>query len=137
MSKRTILAADRAALKTITDQVFPMANHNIAQFGFKKGQSGNPGGRPKGIAAKAREHTDKALDVLVEALEDADSRVKIAAAKEILDRGFGKPVTMTADVSKRLDDLDDASLDTAIDAIRAAIGASDDIGTGAGPQTAH
>ena len=104
---------------------------------FKPGQSGNPGGRPKGIAAKAREHTDKALDVLVKALSDKDARVKIVAAKEILDRGLGKPVTMTADVSKRLDDMDDASLDTAIDALRAAIGASDDTGAGAGAQTAH
>ena len=104
---------------------------------FKPGQSGNPGGRPKGIAAKAREHTDKALDVLVSALDDADTRVQIAAAKEILDRGFGKPVTMTADVSKRLDDMDDASLDTAIDALRAAIGSSDDAGTREGTQTAH
>ena len=37
------------------------------QTQFKPGKTGNPGGRPKGIAAKAREHTDKALDVLVAA----------------------------------------------------------------------
>jgi len=39
---------------------------------FRPGQSGNPGGRPKGIAAKAREHTDKAVEVLVAALDEAD-----------------------------------------------------------------
>jgi len=104
---------------------------------FKPGQSGNPGGRPKGIAAKAREHTDKALDVLVAALEDDDAKVRISAAKEIIDRGFGKPVSMTADVSKRLDDLDDDTLDSAIDALRSAIGASSQVAGGKGPQTAH
>lgn len=61
---------------------------------FRPGQSGNPGGRPKGIGAMAREHTDRALEVLVEALEDASVRIRIQAAKEILDRGWGKPVSM-------------------------------------------
>ena len=92
------------------------------QTQFKPGKTGNPGGRPKGIAAKAREHTDKALDVLVAALDDADSRVRIAAANAILDRGYGKPVAMTADVTRKLDDWDDAELDTAIDAIKAVFG---------------
>lgn len=104
---------------------------------FPKGVSGNPGGRPKGIAAKAREHTDKAVDVLVKALDDQDAKVRIAAAKEIIDRGYGKPVTMTADVSKRLDDLDDDTLDSAIDALRAAVGASGETDGREGPETAH
>ena len=92
------------------------------QTQFKPGTSGNPGGRPKGIAAKAREHSDKALDVLVAALDDADTRVRIAAANAILDRGYGKPVAMTADVTKKLDDLEDDELDTAINVLRAALG---------------
>ena len=104
---------------------------------FKPGQSGNPGGRPKGLAAKAREYADRALEVIAEALEDADPKVRLAAAKEVFDRGYGKPVSMTADVSKRLDDLDDDSLDSAIDALRAAIGSPDAADSGKGPQTAH
>jgi hypothetical protein len=83
--------------------------------------TGNPGGRPKGIAALAREHKDKALSVLVEAMDDDDGRVRIAAAREILDRGFGKSVVMTADVSDKLDDMDDDAIDAALDAIRSVI----------------
>lgn len=104
---------------------------------FQPGQSGNPGGRPKGIAAKAREHGDKALDVLVNALDDDDAKTRIVAAREILDRGYGKPVTMTADVTNRLSDLDDDTLNSAIDALRSAIGTSDEVAGGAGSQTAH
>ena len=81
---------------------------------FKPGQSGNPGGRPKGIAAKARQHTDRALEILANGLEDDDPRVRVAAAKEILDRGWGKSVAMSADVTKRLDAFDDEQLESAL-----------------------
>lgn len=97
---------------------------------WKAGQSGNPGGRPKGIAAKARELGDKALDVLREALSDNDARTRIAAAKEILDRGYGKAVQMTADVTKALDEFDDDTLDAAITAVRSAIASSGEDGAG-------
>lgn len=102
-----------------------------------KGQSGNPGGRPKGIAAKAREHTDKALDVLVEGMADEDPRVRVAAAKEVLDRGWGKPLTMTADVTKKLDEFTDDDLDAGIAFLRAAISASSADGNGEGEATKH
>ena len=60
---------------------------------FAKGRSGNPGGRPsinKDAKALAKANCHKAMAKLIELLDDADSRVVIAAAKEILDRGLGK-----------------------------------------------
>lgn len=105
--------------------------------GWMPGQSGNPGGRPKGIAALAREHKDKALSVLVAAMDDDDGRVRIAAAREVLDRGFGKPVAMTADVSNKLDDLDDDAIDAALDAIRSVIRTRSDADQNEGPATTH
>lgn len=97
---------------------------------FKPGVSGNPGGRPKGIAAKAREHTDTALEVLVTGMADTDARVRVAAAKEVLDRGWGKPLTMTADVTKKLDDFTDDDLDAGIAFLRSAIHAATADGSG-------
>jgi len=58
---------------------------------FQPGQSGNPGGRAKGIGPLAREHTPAALAALVDALRNPKERVPAAIA--LLDRGWGKPVT--------------------------------------------
>lgn len=104
---------------------------------FQPGVSGNPGGRPKGIAAKAREHTDKALEVLANGLADTDPRVRVAAAKEILDRGWGKPLTMTADVTKQLDQFTDEDLDAGIAWLRAAIHSSAEDGDGEGAKSVN
>lgn len=104
---------------------------------FKPGQSGNPGGRPKGIAAIAREHTDRAIEVLVEGMESGDERVKQAAASAILDRGWGKPITMTADMTKRMDDWSDDDIDTALAALRATISNDSLAGADEDLQTKH
>jgi hypothetical protein len=75
---------------------------------WAKGQSGNPAGRPA-LPAEFREqirsHTAAAIAVLVRALDDEDARVRVAAAKELLDRGHGKPATV-ADVTLRQESID-------------------------------
>jgi len=61
-----------------------------------KGQSGNPAGRPKSpvdIAALAREHGPKCIEVAAALLDDPDPRIRLSALTALLDRGFGKPAT--------------------------------------------
>ncbi len=63
---------------------------------FKKGQSGNPGGRPKAIAEVrdlAREKTKKAIEGLASIADDtkAPPAARVAAYNSLLDRGWGRP----------------------------------------------
>jgi hypothetical protein len=73
---------------------------------FKKGQSGNPGGRPKVVAEVqelARQNTTAAVETLVSIMTDAKAApaARVSAANALLDRGYGKPPQhITADASR-------------------------------------
>ncbi len=69
---------------------------------FTKGQSGNPGGRPRQPAElreRAQSYSVEAIDTLRALMADAGQpgSVRVASATAILDRGYGKP-TVEVDV---------------------------------------
>ena len=73
---------------------------------FVPGVSGNHGGRPK-LPAEMREIFQsrglEAAEILVKHLHASDPRVSVAAAREILDRAYGKPVqSINVDKEERI-----------------------------------
>ena len=67
---------------------------------FAPGVSGNPGGRPKGLAAtvKQRVTPEELVDILLDAARDPRAKVaeRIAAVRELSDRGWGKAPAFAA-----------------------------------------
>ena len=62
------------------------------------GVSGNPRGRPKvagEVRTLARAHGQRALERLVELIDDPDPRVAFMASREVLDRAYGRPAPAT------------------------------------------
>src|SRR5262245_51836745 len=74
----------------------PMDENREANGHFKKGVSGNPGGRPailEEVRDYARQYTKEAIDVLVGIMRNQrlPAQARVAASSAVLDRGFGKP----------------------------------------------
>jgi hypothetical protein len=91
----------------------------ITQTTWAKGQSGNPGGRPRIIEAVrdiARESTTLAIETLrtIAADTDAPHAARVSAATALLDRGWGKPLQgvamMTVAAPKGVREMTDAEL---------------------------
>lgn len=60
---------------------------------WKPGQSGNPKGKSKAqgeIELLAKDKSKRALERIIELVESDDERIALMAAKEVLDRAFGK-----------------------------------------------
>ncbi len=69
------------------------------------------------VAARARQHSEKAIQKLADLLDSDDERVVLDAATRLLDRGHGKPTQTIEHGEKSPDTMTDAEL---IDAIREA-----------------
>jgi len=84
---------------------------------FQKGQSGNPGGRPKvlgDVQELARQYTAEAIETLRDIMRDkrAPPAARSLAANALLDRGYGRPPqTVNANVASRpVREMSDAEL---------------------------
>src|SRR3990167_6015681 len=80
---------------------------------FKKGHSGNPGGRPKETAEVrqlARAYTETAIKRLAEWMQSDNPKASVAACVAILNRGHGMPHQSVTTTIRDVRQLSDAEL---------------------------
>jgi hypothetical protein len=74
---------------------------------FQKGQSGNPGGRPKEnneVKELARQHGPEAIERLVYWMKSDNAKASVSACNVLLDRGYGKaPQAITGEDGGSID----------------------------------
>jgi len=91
----------------------------ITGRGFLPGQSGNPGGRRRGLARMTREklgHEGEAIvDFWIEAMNDTSLSIRdrLEASKLLAERGWGKPTAFV--VLDDEDARDEAELEAAVE----------------------
>ena len=76
---------------------------------FLPGESGNPGGRPgmpEVVRSRIQGLTVRAVEVLQGCLESDDEKIRLEAAKHILDRAYGRPAQST---ELKIEGLDSAA----------------------------
>lgn len=105
---------------------------------FKKGQSGNPSGRPKipdDIKAMLKGATPDACKLLCETINNPNEKteLRVKCAEIVLDRVYGKPqqsVDLVADVGQETRDaMRGMGLKERIDAVQAALEAYESTNT--------
>lgn len=77
---------------------------------FAPGARANPGGRPKvpdDLKFRFKKLTPQAIDVLQNCLGSEDEKIRLEAAKHILDRAYGRPAQST---ELKLEGLDTAAV---------------------------
>lgn len=98
-SRALDLSENRANLRRVSTPAIRPESGQATQF--KPGQSGNPSGRPKGIAARARaligNDPGELLEVFLSIARDPSEKAadRRAAAEALLDRAYGKAPTFT------------------------------------------
>lgn len=80
---------------------------------WKPGQSGNPGGQPKGLAdvrKAARTYTQEAIETLAKWMRDDNPKASIPAAVALLNRGWGMPQQTVKATVNHIREMTDAEL---------------------------